>query len=293
MTNEGSIVRKLTLILLISFLAGCQSDEVPFDSTAESALEATAQEHIDDSPVASPVVVPEPARPVIEQNIAYGEAGNRNLVGYLTMPADVVEPQPGVLIIHEWWGLNDNIKAMARRIAGEGFVVLAVDLYDGVTAELPGEAQNLMAQVMGAPEATIDNVRQGIRYLSRYALAPRVASLGWCLGGTWSLQAAFSAGDELDAMVMYYGQVSTDEAQLETLDLPILGFFGGQDASIPLAEVQRFRTTLTRLGKDSQVRIYPDADHAFANPSGGNYNAEAATDAWERTMEFLNRTLRP
>jgi carboxymethylenebutenolidase len=199
---------------------------------------------------------------------------------------------PGLIVIHEWWGLNDNIKAMARRLAGEGFVVLAVDLYDGEVAETPNAAQALMAHVTAAPQAALDNLKQAYAYLDRYALAPRVASLGWCLGGTWSLQAALSLPTELDAMVMYYGQVVADEAQLATLKMPVLGLFGAEDASIPVASVQVFRAALNRLGKDADVRIYTGVGHAFANPSGGTYDAEAAEDAWQRTIAFLNRTMR-
>jgi carboxymethylenebutenolidase len=285
----------MAIALALACLAACGSGGSPESELSDAeraALEATAAEHEHDSPAASPAVEPAPARPVIEQTLAYGDAGDHNLIGYLAMPADAVEPQPGVLMIHEWWGLNDNIKAMARRLAGEGFVVLAVDLYDGEIAETPNAAQALMARVTAAPQATLDNLQQAYSYLDRYALAPRVASLGWCLGGTWSLQTALSLPAELDAMVMYYGQVVADEAQLATLKMPILGLFGAEDASIPVASVQVFRVALNRLGKDADVRIYSGVGHAFANPSGGTYDADAAEDAWQRTITFLHRTMR-
>jgi carboxymethylenebutenolidase len=288
-----SYVKHLVAAFVLLCLSACGSGGTPELSDSErAALEATAAEHAHDAPAPSPAVEPEPARPVIEQTLAYGEAANRNLIGYLAMPADAVEPQPGVIMIHEWWGLNDNIRAMARRLAGEGFVVLAVDLYDGEVAETPVAAQALMARVTATPEATLDNLNQAYAYLERYALAPRVASLGWCLGGAWSLQTALMLPTELDAMVMYYGQVVGDEAQLATLGMPMLGLFGADDASIPVADVQAFRATLNRLGKDADVRIYSGVGHAFANPSGGNYDAESAEDAWHRTVDFLNRTMR-
>jgi len=281
--------------MALLWLSACGSGEAPEPALSEAeraALDATAAEHAHDAPAPSPAVEPEPARPVIEQTLAYGEAADHNLIGYLAMPADAVEPQPGVIMIHEWWGLNDNIKAMARRLAGEGFVVLAVDLYDGEVADTPTAAQALMARVTAAPAAALDNLNQAYAYLERYALAPRVASLGWCLGGAWSLQTALSLPGALDAMVMYYGQVVLDEAQLATLDMPLLGLFGADDASIPVAEVQAFRVALNRLGKAADVRIYSGVGHAFANPSGGNYDAESAEDAWQRTVDFLNRTMR-
>src|SRR5690606_37348723 len=118
------------------------------------------------------------------------EGARSNLVGFLAMPADAAEPLPGVIVIHEWWGLNDNIKAMTRRLAGEGYVALAVDLYGGATAATPEQAQSLMAAMLADPDAARHNLQQAYDYLDKYAFAPRIASIGWCLGGGWSLQTA-------------------------------------------------------------------------------------------------------
>ena len=224
-------------------------------------------------------------------DLAYGEAAGENLTGFLAMPADAAEPLPGLVVIHEWWGLNDNIKAMTRRLAAEGYVALAVDLYGGRVAEDTAGAQALMSEIVTEPDSVRENLRQAYEYLDRYAFAPSVGSVGWCLGGGWSLQAALMLPDQLDAMVMYYGRVVTDEEMLDTLRMPILGHFGEQDASIPIREVQDFRNALTRLGKQADIRIYSGADHAFANPSGGNYSPVAAEASWERTLAFLEANL--
>jgi carboxymethylenebutenolidase len=229
---------------------------------------------------------------VLEQQLAYGEAQRSNLVGYLAMPQDAAEPLPGIIVIHEWWGLNDNIKAMTRRLAGEGYVALAVDLYGGATAETPEAAQALMTALLAEPDAARSNLGQAYDYLEKYAFAPRIASIGWCLGGAWSLQTALLYPDALDAMVMYYGQVVTERDRLAPLNVPILGFFGAADESIPVREVQQFRAQLMELGKNVEVRIVPRADHAFANPSGGNYNEQAANEAWDSTLAFLERHLK-
>jgi carboxymethylenebutenolidase len=228
----------------------------------------------------------------LEQELAYGEAQARNLVGFLAMPGDAIEPLPGIVVIHEWWGLNDNIKAMTRRLAGEGYIALAVDLYGGANAATPEQAQVLMAGLLADPDAARENLRQAYEYLEKYALAPRIGSIGWCLGGGWSLQTALLYPSDLDAMVMYYGQIVTDSNQLATLNVPLLGLFGALDESIPVRDVQNFRSTLTSLGKNAEVLIFSGADHAFANPSGGNYNAVAATQAWDKTLEFLSVNLK-
>jgi len=288
-------MRVLFAVIPVALLVACQKVEEPaaqLEQDAASSLEATAEEHDHDSPTPSPLVEPPPAVPVLEQELAYGEAQSRNLVGFLAMPGDAAEPLPGVLVIHEWWGLNDNIKAMTRRLAGEGYVALAVDLYDGAVAAAPAQAQELMTALLAEPDAARANLRQAYQYLEKYALSPAIGSIGWCLGGGWSLQTALMLPDQLDAMVMYYGQVVTDPAQLEALRTPILGLFGELDQSIPLRDVQTFRTALNQLGKDAEILVYSGADHAFANPSGGNYNAQRAAEAWETTLAFLNENLK-
>jgi carboxymethylenebutenolidase len=229
---------------------------------------------------------------LLEQDLAYGEADKSNLIGYLAMPADAAEPLPGLIVIHEWWGLNDNVKAMTRRLAGEGYVALAVDLYGGASAETPEQAQLLMARAAAQPDIVKDNLRQAYEYLENYAFSPAVASIGWCFGGGWSLQAALMLPRELDAMVMYYGRLVTDEEQLRQLEMPILGLFAELDETIPVRDVADFRQTLRRLGKDANVVTYPGVGHAFANPSGGNYDANAAEQAWQATIDFLDANLK-
>ena len=272
-------------------VVACQSGEEPAADPG-AVVDATAAEHEHDSPAPSPVVAEPPAVPVLERDLAYGESASRNLVGFLAMPGDAAEPLPGLLVIHEWWGLNDNIKAMTRQLAGEGYVALAVDLYGGQTAEAPDTAQKLMAALLAEPDTARANLRQAYEYLERYALSPAIGSIGWCLGGGLSLQAALMLPDQLDAMVMYYGQVVTDQKQLEALRMPVLGFFGELDQSIPVRDVQDFRAALNGLGKNAEILIYSGADHAFANPSGGNFHPRHAAEAWETTLAFLDRNLK-
>lgn len=293
-------MRTLRYSLVGLLIAACQPTDPPpppesaaqaLEPQDESFVEATAAEHVGDEPTASPMAEIEPTRPLLEQELAYGEAQGQNLTGFLAMPEDAIEPLPGLIVIHEWWGLNDNIRAMTRRLAAEGYVALAVDLYGGRVAEDTDGAQALMAEVVGDPDVVRANLRQAYDYLDRYAFAPSVGSIGWCLGGGWSLQTALMLPDQLDAMVMYYGRVIVDEERLEPLRMPILGHFGAQDASIPILDVQNFRNLLMSQGKQADIYIYSGADHAFANPSGGNYSPVAATESWDRTVEFLNANL--
>lgn len=282
-----AVTGKRSIWLACLSCAACSSDRAP--EPVAAATPTTSEQ-----PTAVAVVAnDEPRLPVIEQELAYGEVADRNLTGYLAMPADAVEPQPGVLLVHDGAGLDERIRTFTRRLAGEGFVVLAVDLYGGRTAHTSDEIKKLQGDVASAPEAALDNLHQAYEYLSRYALAPKVASLGLSFGGTWALRAGVeAAGGKLDGIVTYYGQVLRNDALIDALDTPLLGLYGADDRSIPVADVRAFRLALSERGKDADVHVYSNVGHAFADPSAASYDATAAEDAWQRTLEFLNRTLR-
>ena len=177
-------------------VAAC-SNSTPPPASAAPAAQPKAAEQAQDAKTASPAVVGAPKAPLLEQEVAYGEAQKRNLVGFLAMPGDAAEPLPGIIVIHEWWGLNDNIKAMTRKLASEGYVALAVDLYGGAKADTPEKARPLMAAVVGDQDAARANLKQAYDYLDKYALAPKIGSVGWSLGGGWSLQTALMLPDHL------------------------------------------------------------------------------------------------
>ncbi len=285
-----------TLAAAALFAAACSQSPPPPEAkpaSAGSAAQPKPAEPAHDARAVSPAAEAAPKAPLLEQQVAYGEAQKRNLVGFLAMPGDAAEPLPGLIVIHEWWGLNDSIKAMTRKLASEGYVALAVDLYGGATADTPDKARPLMAAVVGDPDAARANLKQAYDYLDKYALAPRIGSVGWSLGGDWSLQTALMLPDHLRAMVMYYGQISGSDAELSTLGMPLLGFFAGLDESIPVRDVQRFRTTLLKLGKPAEMIIYPKARQGFANPDDGAYDPEAAMDSWQKTLAFLAANLKP
>jgi len=281
-------MRVFLSIAACAALCGCGSSEEPAAPVA--AAPAPPAEHQHD--VAAPAVVATQEAQLLEQTLAYGEGTRSNLVGYLAMPQDAAEPLPGIIVIHEWWGLNDDIKAMTRRLAGEGYVALAVDLYGGKTAETPDAANALMNDLYGDPDAARRNLQQAYDYLEKYALAPRIATVGWDLGGGWSLQTALQYPGALDAMVMYYGPILVDRDKLAPLNVPVLGFFGALDGTIPVRDVQTFRANLMELGKNPEVLIVPRVGHAFASPSAPGYNEQAAEEAWTTMLAFLERNLK-
>ena len=196
---------------------------------------------------------------------------------------------PGVVMIHEWWGLNENIKEMATQLASEGYTVLAVDLFDGQVATTSEEAGQLSSSV--DDEKAIANMQAAAAYLKDQQQASALGSMGWCFGGGRSLQLALS-GQEMDATVIYYGRLVTEESRLAAISWPVLGIFGELDDGIPVADVNDFDSTLDKLGIDNEIHIYEDVGHAFANPSNPDHDADKAADAWEKTVTFLDRHLK-
>jgi carboxymethylenebutenolidase len=280
------------LASVVLCLSACDSGSPASDEADKAAgranVDAMSQEHANDTAEPSPATDIAPSRPVISERLPYAEVDDELVYGHFVFPADMVDPLPAIIVIHEWWGLNDNVRAMADRLAGEGYIVLAVDLFGGASATAPEQARQQMLRVVENPQAANENMRQAYEFVNSTAGAPRIGSLGWCFGGGWSLNAAMLFPDELDATVIYYGQVTDDEQKLRPINSPILGLFGAQDQGITVESVQNFEAALERLRKNYDIHIYPGADHAFANPTGTAYNAAAAEDAWQRTVEFLN-----
>ena len=274
--------------------AACQPQQTGEDPDRAAALDnvdAMSREHAGDSATPSEAASIAAERAVVAETLAYAEVNDELRYGHFVIPADMVDPLPAIIVIHEWWGLNDGVRSVADRLAGLGYIVLAVDLYGGKIAEIPADARELMLGVVENPQDAKENIRQAYQFLELTAGAPSIGSLGWCFGGGWSLNTALLFPDQLDATVIYYGQVTDDEAKLEPMNVPILGIFGAEDKGIPVATVRGFEQALKNVSKDYEIEVYPGVGHAFANPSGNNYNAEAADKAWQRTVAFLNRHL--
>jgi carboxymethylenebutenolidase len=260
--------------------------------TEQETLEKMVLAHQHDEPVPAAAAAGPAVEGVRTQTVVYGHEGDRELKGFIAWPDEAEDPPPAVMLIHEYWGLNDNIREMARKFAAEGYVALAVDLYGGEVADTPEKAEELLNKTVENGEAFKSNLRQGYQFLKESAQAPRIGSVGWCFGGGMSLQAALLLPGELDAAVLYYGFLVQDKERLATLDTPLLGLYGGMDSSIPTKDVERFELTLRALKKPVEMKIYPAAGHAFANPSGTHYNPEAAADAWKRALAFLEKNLK-
>lgn len=222
-----------------------------------------------------------------------------NTTGYLVYPepsnnAQQQERLPAVIMIHEWFGLNEHIKSQADLLANEGYAVLAVDLYRGEVATDSDRARELASSVRSNSASAIDNLQSAVSYLKSLEIVDdsKVASLGWCFGGDWSLQLALNSSENpLAATIVYYGRPVTDTASLSSISWPILGIFGDQDQAIPVESVKQFASALNASGITNEIYLYEDVGHAFANPSGDNYASKETADAWQKTIGFLRTHL--
>ena len=209
---------------------------------------------------------------------------------YLTLPEGATGPVPGIVVIHEWWGLNEHIKHWSDRLAADGYAAIAVDLYAGEVATTPDDAMALMKRVDEARAAEVLAAAHAFLAEDPRIKAPKRGVIGWCFGGGWSLQHAIATPD-LDAAVVYYGRLVEDPAQLAKIAAPMLGIFGDQDAGIPPASVKAFAAAMAEAGKTLEVHSY-DAPHAFANPSSGRYVPDAAAAAWDEARAFFAEHLK-
>lgn len=216
---------------------------------------------------------------------------NEKVQAYLAMPEGSPEEKtPAVILVHEWWGLNDQVKGLANEFAANGFTAFAVDLYRGKETADAGEAHELMR---GLPDdRAVEDLKAGVSYLSGLSQVDpkRIGVIGWCMGGGYALKLA-TEDPRIKAVVVYYGKVITNHEKLKAINGPVLGIFGEEDRGISADSVKDFEFHLNQLGKQAEIHIYPKAGHAFANPDNPNYREDDAKDAWEKTLNFLKANL--
>ncbi len=211
--------------------------------------------------------------------------------GYLALPQGKGK-HPALIVIQEWWGVNDWIRQQADRYAKEGYVAFAPDLYRGKSTNDPAVAHELSRGL--PPDRAISDLKGAFGYLAarRDVDAGRIGVIGWCMGGGYALELAL-AEPRIAATVINYGHLVTDPVAIAKIRAPILGNFGANDRGIPPADVHAFEAALTKDGKLNDIKIYDGAGHAFMNPnSKTGFVKSAADDAQARIDAFLAKTLR-
>ena len=223
--------------------------------------------------------------------VEYPGPGGETLTGYLAYPDDG-GAYPAAVVMQEWWGLNEHIKDVARRLALEGYVVLAPDLYKGQVATEPDEARKLVME-LDMP-AAVAEIGSAIDYLlaQENVSSAQAGVVGFCMGGGLALMTALAdAGvGKVGAAVPFYGQPLSPE-QAAQVQAPILGLYGADDGGIPVAAVQAMQDALTAAGVDNEFQIYAGAPHAFFNDTRASYRPEAAADAWARMLAWFEEYL--
>ena len=300
---KGNRIHIVSGLILSAMILNISTFYTPFDETAGAqeehsrtflspavtTISSVTNNFINDTGTAVQITIQ-------NETVAYF----KNASGYLVYPASnspnsatvATKKLPAVIMIHENRGLNDNIKDTADILAKQGYVVLAVDLFQGQVTADPNRARELSSAVRNNPALAIENMKSAVNYLGslQNVNASRIASIGWCFGGGQSLQLALNTEDHpLAATIIYYGEVINDTRELSKIKWPVLGIFGDQDQSISVDSVKAFKQALNETGVINEIYIYPGVGHAFANPSNPNYAPQETADAWNKTLAFLNK----
>ena len=241
-------------------------------------------DHSNDIPVTSQGALRSPESLTTSESVVYGKTEDQSHRGYLSQ-STAVDKKAGLIVIHEWWGLNEDIHLMTDQLAGLGYTALAVDLYNGESATEVREALQLSTNLSKNEASALANLKAAYDYLTKEQGVDKVGIIGWCLGGKWSLRGALMLPEQIDATVIYYGSLVNDKEQLATLEMPIIGFVGTKDRLHK--QFIEFSQNLQELDKEASIHIYEGAKHAFANASGIAYEKEAADDSWNKTISFL------
>ena len=219
------------------------------------------------------------------ETVTISTAGGRSVSAALGVPAAL--PAPAVILVHEWWGLNDQIKSVAAALAETGYLAVAIDLYDGQVTDDPQTARGLVGAVDAG--AATDTCASWVNWLRSHEDGTgKVGTVGWCFGGGWSLNASLAA--PVDATVVYYGRVKKGRGRLASLAGPVLGHYATRDKWINQAMVDGFESEMAAAGKSAESHWY-EADHGFANPTSARYDEEDAALAWQRTLAFFQAHL--
>ena len=208
--------------------------------------------------------------------------------GYLARPSTVAHA-PGLVVVQEWWGLNEHMKDVTQRLAAEGYVALAPDLYRGTSTNNAANAAALMQEL--DVDGAVQDILGAIRYLDR-AGAGKIGIIGFCMGGKLTIQAAIEGGDAISALVPFYGFIPDPVSEARKITAPVLAFYGAKDDMVTQDDAEAFETELRQAGRSVETHTYRNAGHAFFTDTRPEaHDAEASKDAWEKTLAFLKEHL--
>lgn len=228
-----------------------------------------------------------PVSGIHSERVQYAKVGGQAIQGYLSYPSAQEKARAGVILIHAWWGLDQRMQSVAEQLAGQGYVVLAVDLFRGqVTRERPVAAR--LADIADADAGDrLANLEQAVNYLTSVQHVSAVGVVGWSMGGRWAFRLASDLPQAINALVTFYAPPYTEPSELAPLRMPILSFFGGRDPFVPAQVVAKFQWAAGLANTQADIHVYPDAQAGFDDPDSTAYNALDAADAQRQLIEFL------
>lgn len=229
---------------------------------------------------------------ITHTDVQYALVRGQIVNGYLSQPAKKQSSAPGLILIHMWWGLNQHMRDLADQLARQGYVVLAVDLFNGHTARDPHEAAHLADIADASPNATLSNLEQATSYMIAQQHVNNLGVIGWSFGGRWAFQIASDLPQDFNALAVFYAPPYTEPSQLASLRMPILAFFGGRDPFVPAEVVSKFQWAAGLASANLTIHIYPDANAAFDDPYSTAYDLRDTEDAWRQLDAFLASNLK-
>ncbi|MGH8402208.1 MAG: dienelactone hydrolase family protein [Gammaproteobacteria bacterium] len=238
------------------------------------------------------IIAPLPLTVIHSERVQYALVNGHPVYGYLSRPIQAQGSQPGLILIHMWWGLNQHMRDLADLLARQGYAVLAVDMYNGRSTRDPRVAAQLMDIASSDSSALLSNLEQAVSYMNTQQHVAQLGVIGWSVGGHWAFQIASDLPQAFDALAVFYAVPYAEPSQLAQLRMPMLAFFGGHDPFVPPAVVQKFQWAAGLASARVDIHIYPEANASFDDPDSTAYNASDAQDAWKQLDAFLARYLK-
>ncbi len=265
-----------------ALLAACTPITAPNGATVPPPV-------VDEEATAAQAAGPMAVDGLIIETVEYPDLSeDETLTGHLARMEDG-EPRPAVIVLQEWWGLDDHIKDVTNRFAAAGYTALAPDLYKGQVTTEPNEARKLVMEL--DMDAAVEEIRSAVDYLQAqdFVAGDQVGLVGFCMGGRLTLMTALLEED-LGAAVAFYGSPLAPE-DVAGVTAPIMGHYGTEDGGIPVEGVNAMEEALDAAGIENDIYIYEGAEHAFFNDTRPSYAPEAADEAWTRTLAWFEQYL--
>ncbi len=239
----------------------------------------------------SPAITPQSIN-ITHADVQYALVKGHAVLGYLSQPAKKASGAPGLILIPMWWGLNRHMRDLADQFARQGYVVLAVDLFNGHTTRDRTEAAHLADIAEANPITTLSNLEQATSYMTAQQQVNNLGVIGWSFGGRWAFRIASDLPQDFDALAVFYAPPYTEPSQLAALRMPILAFFGGRDPFVPVELISKFQWAAGLASASLTIHIYPDASATFDDPNSTAYEQRDAEDAWRQLDAFLASNLK-